>query len=365
MKKQSLRGWVQLHWLHIKAVEGSIPMNQPQGAEAQKPVEQRSIRMEAAKERRLERLAWAVFAVYFFVLIRIVLFKDVPLYAILAEDSGRMRSFNGMPFATLAMLWNGSGLLRFLENAVGNVLLFVPLGLLIPLLLKRGGKQTLFVGVAVSLCFEIVQYIGAYGASDIDDVLLNGLGTLLGIKLLTWLRNRKGSKGSKGSRGKQLAAALALIVPAGLLSLALLFVTHTDLFQLAPKIVTVQQGDLVEEWEREQATARGAATIVSGSEVGGKWEVLLQPPDVGLYTGETLEKEQRRFTLDAATQIVVEQTTLTFLFDMLTREDVRYEPVVFADFISTWSKEWKSGPVTIWSGDGRHADRLLIHLVSY
>lgn len=334
-------------------------MNQPQGAEAKKPVEPRSIRMKAAKERRLERLAWAVFVAYMVVLIRIILFKDVPLYAILAEDGGRIRSFNGIPFATLAMLWNGSGLLRFVENVVGNVLLFVPLGLFIPLLLKKSGKQALIVGVAVSLCFEIVQYIGAYGASDIDDVLLNGLGTLLGIKLLTWLRTRK------GSRGKQLAAALVLIVPAGLLGLALLFVTHTDLFQLAPKTVTVQQGDLVAGWEREQATVRGTATIISGSGVGDKWEVQLQPRDVGLYTGETQEKEQRQFTLDATTQIVVERSALTFLFNLLTREDIRYEPLAYAEFVSTWSKEWKRGPVTVWSGDGHHADRLLIHLVSH
>lgn len=336
-------------------------MNQPQGAEAEKPVEQhrRSTRTEAAKERRLERLAWAVFAVYGAVLTRIVLFKDVPLYAIFAADGGRLRSFNGIPFATLAMLWDGSGLVRFLENAAGNVLLFVPLGLFLPLLLKKSGRQALVVGVAVSLCFEIVQYIGAYGAADIDDVLLNGLGTLLGIKLLTWLRNRK------TGRRKQLAAALALIVPAGVLGLALLFATHTNLFQLAPKTVTVQQGNLVAGWERAQATARGIAAIAPETGVGDKWEVLLQPPDVGLYTGVAQEKEQRRFTLDAATQIVVERTTLTFLFNMLTREDIRYEPADFADFVSSWSQEGKSGPMTVWSGDGHHADRLLIHLVSH
>jgi len=67
-------------------------------------------------------------------------------------------------------------------NVIGNILLFVPFGLLIGLACKgKGGAVFVFLsGFAVSLCFEAVQFLYAIGEFDVDDIMLNVIGALSG-----------------------------------------------------------------------------------------------------------------------------------------------------------------------------------------
>ena len=92
-----------------------------------------------------------------------------------------------LPFGTtLALL--GGGTWNFIYNTLGNLLWFVPLGML---LAKRRGYQALLAGALVSACIETGQYILMTGQSDIDDVIINALGTLLGWAMLRlWRRLR-------------------------------------------------------------------------------------------------------------------------------------------------------------------------------
>jgi glycopeptide antibiotics resistance protein len=74
-----------------------------------------------------------------------------------------------------------------LAEAFGNVLLFVPLGFLLPLLIPAIGRwwQALAVGAGVSLLIELYQLIwpGVRKAS-VDDLLMNALGAVLGFAAL-------------------------------------------------------------------------------------------------------------------------------------------------------------------------------------
>ncbi|PCE16378.1 hypothetical protein AUC47_00575 [Microbacterium sp. SZ1] len=71
-----------------------------------------------------------------------------------------------------------------------NVALFVPLGILAPLLLRTSTwLQTALVGLVVSGSIEVVQFIGDITISpgrvaDIDDLITNVLGTVVGYLLL-------------------------------------------------------------------------------------------------------------------------------------------------------------------------------------
>lgn len=78
-----------------------------------------------------------------------------------------------------------------LQQLVGNVALFVPLGLLLPLLSARCRRfaRTAAVGLAVSVGIELVQLglllaLGARRSVDVDDVILNVTGAGLGY--LVW-----------------------------------------------------------------------------------------------------------------------------------------------------------------------------------
>lgn len=76
----------------------------------------------------------------------------------------------------------------WIKNIAGNLLLFFPLGILLPLLWERFRNLTkvIIFAFCLTLSIEILQlllgYIGNVGrAFDIDDIILNTAGALLGF----------------------------------------------------------------------------------------------------------------------------------------------------------------------------------------
>lgn len=71
---------------------------------------------------------------------------------------------------------------RIGANFLGNIILFVPIGFLVPVV--AGWKKmwrSVVAGVGLSLFIEITQLITSRGCFDFDDVLLNSLGTVIGF----------------------------------------------------------------------------------------------------------------------------------------------------------------------------------------
>jgi glycopeptide antibiotics resistance protein len=110
-------------------------------------------------------------AVYTATLLWLILFKfSVHFGSVLSYDN---RSINLVPFS------NSSG---SSGEMVGNVLVFVPFGLLLGVNFERLDlRRKLLVVFAFSLAAEVIQYIVAIGVSDITDVITNTLGGLLGL----------------------------------------------------------------------------------------------------------------------------------------------------------------------------------------
>lgn len=74
-----------------------------------------------------------------------------------------------------------------------NIFLFIPLGFLCPLICKtfERARNTLFIGFGLSLFIEIIQLFTLYRATDIDDILTNVIGTMVGylcFRLIAKLR---------------------------------------------------------------------------------------------------------------------------------------------------------------------------------
>ena len=74
-----------------------------------------------------------------------------------------------------------------LEEVVLNALVFVPLGLYCSMLGMKPWKAIL-LGFAVSLLFETLQYALSIGAADVTDLLMNTLGTAIGVVFERLLR---------------------------------------------------------------------------------------------------------------------------------------------------------------------------------
>ncbi len=95
----------------------------------------------------------------------------------------------------LVPLWNlvagiadGDRRLATLAGAAGNVLLFVPLGFLLPLVLPRLDRRwrVLTVGAGISLLVELAQLpMPGVRRADVNDLLMNVAGTALGWLLYT------------------------------------------------------------------------------------------------------------------------------------------------------------------------------------
>ena len=100
---------------------------------------------------------------------------------------------NFVPFRTIVGDWT-SPWQEFVINFIGNIVAFMPMGLIPPLVLGRRAKLwhvTLF-GFSLSLAIEGGQYLSGRRVTDVDDLILNTLGTLLGYVLVVWPRGRAG-----------------------------------------------------------------------------------------------------------------------------------------------------------------------------
>ncbi|MCQ4636691.1 VanZ family protein [Anaerovorax odorimutans] len=84
---------------------------------------------------------------------------------------------------------------KYVLQVVFNVLLFVPLGIYLNYYFQCGWKKVLLIAFSVSLFFELTQLSGLYGIYprgyrlfDVDDLLLNTAGGLLGYMAARFVR---------------------------------------------------------------------------------------------------------------------------------------------------------------------------------
>lgn len=96
--------------------------------------------------------------------------------------------YNLVPFQEIERFWNYRdqlGLPAFM-NLVGNVVIFMPFGFLGAMASQhRSFIRTSLDGFLLSLLVEVFQLISKVGRFDVDDLILNTLGVILGY--LTFL----------------------------------------------------------------------------------------------------------------------------------------------------------------------------------
>ncbi|MFC7441784.1 VanZ family protein [Laceyella putida] len=105
---------------------------------------------------------------------------------------------NLVPFHTIKnylIYFDHYPLFNWVCNLFGNIIFFIPLGLLLPLLFSSCHPlERLFAYLfSTSFFFETLQYLFDLGRFDVDDILLNLTGGLLGYALyrLFYLRQRR------------------------------------------------------------------------------------------------------------------------------------------------------------------------------
>ncbi|MGM0846647.1 MAG: VanZ family protein [Bacillota bacterium] len=140
--------------------------------------------------------------VYLMILSKLILFKYMPVTEIIRHftfqtEGTFWNQHNFIPFKTIIyyLFLADINLNIRIENLVGNIIGFAPLGFLLPLISIRfhNLKSVSLASLCLSLAFEVTQFVFKFGSFDVDDAILNTLGGILGylpIKLFFHLKNK-------------------------------------------------------------------------------------------------------------------------------------------------------------------------------
>ena len=154
------------------------------------------------RESTMKLLLAAVFIVYMYFLIRIIVFKGAPFsLQSLWEQAGRMlehpdrifkRQGNYVPFKEISQGIKHLSLSDPFSslNLVGNLLAFIPFGVCVPMLLSqkvRLFQKVFMLSFALSLSFEVTQLVLYIGTFDVDDLILNTCGGVVGYAIYRML----------------------------------------------------------------------------------------------------------------------------------------------------------------------------------
>ena len=134
-------------------------------------------------------VGWCLFIVYLLSLAYFLFFAE----ATGRTFTERTYQYNLIPFHEIRRFFVYRRQLGFAAvalNLAGNVLAFVPFGVFLPMLVKRVRSlgKTLLLGFEFSLLVEIVQLFSKVGSFDVDDILLNTFGVLVGYVLFRLMK---------------------------------------------------------------------------------------------------------------------------------------------------------------------------------
>ncbi|PKJ53476.1 VanZ family protein [Bacillus sp. SN10] len=149
--------------------------------------------MQSSTQKYIHWIGWGLFLPYSFVLLfKLLLGRSAFYFGNLKYffETGDWHSIHGelinlVPFrSTIRYLteFDSYNIDIVLMNTLGNVIIFIPFGFLLPLLFKQinNVKMASKIFIKFILLIESLQLLTFTGVFDIDDVILNMLGALIG-----------------------------------------------------------------------------------------------------------------------------------------------------------------------------------------
>ncbi|MDE5778474.1 MAG: VanZ family protein [Lachnospiraceae bacterium] len=154
------------------------------------------------KKRRIIRI---ISRVCFFIYMLCLVY-----FLLLSDGFGRLEGYteyryNLKPFQEIMRFVKYRNYIDFTSvvvNLLGNVIAFVPFGALIRWVLNRKiyWYQAVAYTFLFSLCVELLQLVARVGVFDVDDLILNTLGGLVGfwVYYILLLLNRRSERRHEG-----------------------------------------------------------------------------------------------------------------------------------------------------------------------
>lgn len=146
--------------------------------------------MREKTKKQIRHLGIFLFMIYMGMLVYFLFFAES--YGRAAELEREYR-YNLILFREIRRFWiyrKQVGIFAMTLNIFGNVVGFIPFGYIIPVINHRFRNWLLITvsGFSLSLCVETAQLVFRVGSFDVDDLMLNALGALLGY-VLFWICN--------------------------------------------------------------------------------------------------------------------------------------------------------------------------------
>ncbi len=135
--------------------------------------------------RYIRFFSWILFIIYLVVMVYFLFFCEQ-----FGRTQGIIYRYNIHPFEEIHRYIahaDGIGIVNVVINLLGNVVCFMPLGFVLPILSRRrwGWFAITMISMLASVTVEGIQLLSRLGSCDIDDIILNTLGGFLGY--LTFL----------------------------------------------------------------------------------------------------------------------------------------------------------------------------------
>jgi len=155
--------------------------------------------LNTKKEKQFRLLGKILFVVYIVFLVYFLIFSDWYGRDVVMENY----HYNLKPFREIQRFWEYRQKLGVwsLVNLLGNIAIFIPFGFFEPMASRqRSFWGTLFDGLCVSLLVEIFQLLSKVGRFDVDDLILNTLGVLIGYLIFVACNAVRRKYGAKRER---------------------------------------------------------------------------------------------------------------------------------------------------------------------
>lgn len=133
----------------------------------------------------------SVFFIYFLLLLLLTIFKGGiitlrnPFNDYMYNEYGVIGIINIVPIkeTITTFMHSEAGSRNTIRNIIGNIIAFIPLGFFVPLLFDRFNnyKKVFKIGFLSSLAIEITQLFVGWNVCDIDDIIYNTLGAIVGL----------------------------------------------------------------------------------------------------------------------------------------------------------------------------------------
>ena len=125
----------------------------------------------------MKKAQWVLFALYCLFIV---------WYAVLSRKAGSHRVEWRLLWSYREMFAGDPNWKKDVVQNLQNIAFFIPFGALLPV---KNWKAVFITAVVFSVLIELIQYIGGYGLAELDDVICNTLGAMIGFWIWNgWMR---------------------------------------------------------------------------------------------------------------------------------------------------------------------------------